>query len=50
MQIPMNPIEIQVLNGMAQFDKCCFKNFGFFMEPIIKLMHQGMCTLRWPTF
>jgi hypothetical protein len=50
MQIPMNPTQIQVLNGMAQFYKCFFKNFGFFTEPIFKLMHRCMCTLRWPTF
>ncbi len=50
MQIPTNLAQIQVLNGMAQFYKCFLKNFGFFMEPIIKLMYWDMCTLRWPTF
>ncbi len=50
LQIPVSLAQIQVLNGMAQFYKCFFKNFGFFMEPIIKLMHQGMCTLRWLMF
>jgi hypothetical protein len=44
MQILMNLAQIQVLNGMAQFYKCFFQNFGLFMEPIIKLMHR-VCAL-----
>jgi hypothetical protein len=38
MPIPINPKQIQVFNGMAQFSRCFIKNFAFIMAPITKLM------------
>ncbi len=39
-QIPTNPQQIQVFNGMAQFDRCFIKNFAFIMALITKLMRK----------
>jgi hypothetical protein len=40
MQIPINPQQIQVFNGMAQYYKCFIKNFAFIMALIAKLMKK----------
>jgi hypothetical protein len=40
MPIPINPQQIHVFNGMAQFYKCFIKNFSFIMAPITKLMRK----------
>ncbi len=37
---PKNPQQIQVFNGMAQFDICFFKKFVVIMAPIIKLIKK----------
>ncbi len=40
MLVPMNPLQIQVFNGMAQFYRCFINNFAFIMAPITKLMKK----------
>jgi hypothetical protein len=40
MLIPTNPQQIQVFNGMAQFNTCFIKNFAFIMALITKLMRK----------
>jgi hypothetical protein len=40
MPVPINPQQIQVFNGMAQFYKCFIKNFALIMTPIAKLMKK----------
>ncbi len=40
MLVPTNPQQIQVFNGMAQFNRCFIKNFAFIMAPITKLTRK----------
>ncbi len=40
MLVPTNPQQIQVFNGMAQFNRCFIKNFVFIMAPITKLTRK----------
>jgi len=40
LSVPINPQQIHVFNGMAQFYKCVIKNFAFIMALITKLMKK----------
>ncbi len=40
MLIPINPQQIKVFNGMAQFYECLINNFAFIMASITKPMRK----------